>query len=172
MRNVRPVLTRSVLPAAALVLATAVSGCGWFHHDNVFAQPEDSRPLEVPPDLDAPNTDGAMQLPDAAPRSVSRSSMGASPSAPSVSGFNVPGDTGDVFTKVGEVLAATPGVTIASRAQVLGVYDVGYEGSNFLVRVTGVQGGAYVSAVDPRGVPSTSAGAVKLVAALKAALGG
>ena len=35
-------------------------------------------------------------------------------------------------------------MTIASRAQLLGSYDVAYEGSNFLVRVVAVDAGAYV----------------------------
>jgi hypothetical protein len=39
------------------------------------------------------------------------------------------------------------------------------------VRVTKVDAGVYVSAVDPRGMPATSEAAIKLVAALKAALG-
>ena len=54
----------------------------------------------------------------------------------------------------------------------LGTYDVSYAGSNFLVRVTKVESGVYVSAVDPRGMPATNDAATKLVAALKAALGG
>src|SRR3546814_3401164 len=75
-----------------------------------------------------------------------------------------------VFDRIGEVLAATDGVTIASKAQILGTYDVDYEGSKFLLRVTKVQAGAYVSAVDPRGLPASGDAPVKLVAALKAAL--
>ena len=43
--------------------------------------------------------------------------------------------------------------------------------SNFLVRVTQVTGGVYVSAIDPRGTPATDAAPVKLIAALKTALG-
>src|SRR3546814_14646871 len=50
-------------------------------------------------------------------------------------------------------------------------YDVDYEGSKFLLRVTKVQAGAYVSAVDPRGLPASGDAPVKLVAAPKAALG-
>ena len=76
-----------------------------------------------------------------------------------------------MFAKVGDALAATEGVTIASKAQLLGTYDVNYAGSNFLVRVTKVESGVYVSAVDPRGMPATHEAATKLVAALKAALG-
>ena len=45
-----------------------------------------------------------------------------------------------------------------------------YEGSDFLVRVVAVDAGAYVSAVDPRGLPATGEAAVKLIDALKAKL--
>ena len=69
-------------------------------------------------------------------------------------------------------MAATEGVTIASKAQLLGTYDVSYEASNFLVRVTKVEAGVYVSAVDPRGIPATGDAATKLIAALKTAIGG
>ena len=75
-----------------------------------------------------------------------------------------------MFNKVGTALASTDGLTIASKAQLLGTYDVSYQGENFLVRVTKVEAGVYVSAVDPRGMPATSDAALKLVAALKAAI--
>jgi hypothetical protein len=173
MRNAtkRPFLSAIAVPATALVLAAAVSGCHWFRKDDVFAQTGDNRPLEVPPDLDVPNTEGAMELPGAAPHSVTRSTMGASAANAAASGFTAKGSRDEVFAKVGDALAAIDGVVVASRAQVLGAYDVAYEGSNFLVRVSSVQDGAYVSAVDPRGVPATSAAPVKLIASLKAALG-
>jgi hypothetical protein len=72
---------------------------------------------------------------------------------------------------VGEALSKIEGLSIASRAQLLGVYDVAYEGSNFLVRVSAVDAGVYVSAVDPRGQPATGEAPTKAIAALKAALG-
>jgi hypothetical protein len=40
------------------------------------------------------------------------------------------------------------------------------------VRVTKVDAGVYVSAVDPRGMPASAEAPAKLIAALKAALGG
>ena len=76
----------------------------------------------------------------------------------------------DVFAKVGDVLGATAGVTVVSRAQILGTYDVDYMGSKFLVRVTKVGTGTYVSAVDPRGLPPTGDAPVKLIGALKTAI--
>ena len=96
----------------------------------------------------------------------------SSPSAASPVGFTVPGEREAIFAKVGDALAATQGVTIASRAQLLGTYDVSYEGANFLVRITAVDAGVYVSAVDPRGLPAAGEAPKKLIAALKAALGG
>ena len=82
----------------------------------------------------------------------------------------MPGTRDAVFARVGEALAATTGVTIASRAQLLGTYDVNYGGSDFLVRVTAVEAGVYVSAVDPRGMPASSEAATRLIAALRSAL--
>ncbi|GAB3317760.1 hypothetical protein [Luteimonas notoginsengisoli] len=172
MRHSAPSL-RFLAVAALAVAVLAASGCSWFRKGNdLYAQSPESRPLEVPPDLNLPDTAGAMKLPGDATQSVSRSSMtpAASP-APDNTGFTVQGDRDAVFDKIGEVLASTEGVTIASKAQILGTYDVDYEGSKFLLRVTKVQAGAYVSAVDPRGLPATGAAPTKLVSALKAALG-
>ena len=159
-------------PFAVAVLAlVAASGCHWFRKPTeVYQGSAASRPLEVPPDLDQPNTEGAMAPPEA-PRSVMRSDLSA-PAAADASGFTVPGDRDAVFAKVGDALAGIDGVTIASKAQLLGTYDVSYEGTNFLVRVTAVTGGVYVSAIDPRGTPATEPAPVKLIAALKGTLGG
>src|SRR5690606_28110193 len=156
----------TVLPAiAATALAATVAGCSWFSKDSGYALAPEARPLEVPPDFDRPSTDGAMAIPgESGQSSVMRSSLGqpghAQAAAQAASGFTVAGDRQEVYARVGEVLEGTEGVTIASRAQVLGAYDVSYEGSNFLVRVSDGQGGVYVSAVDPRGVPATGAAAL------------
>ena len=165
-RSIPSLLAR---PAVALLAVAMLSGCQWFRSENVFAEPEATRALEVPPDLDLPNTEVAMPLPGVETGSVTRSSMGTATPA---SGFTTSGDRDAVFTRVGEILAGTEGVSIASRAQVLGAYDVSYGGSNFLVRISAVEGGAYVSAVDPRGVPAGGEAPAKLIGILQAALGG
>ena len=67
-------------------------------------------------------------------------------------------------------LEGIEGLKIVSRAQLLGTYDVNYQGADFLVRVVGVEGGSYVSAVDPRGLPANAEAPLKVVAALQAAL--
>ncbi|MFC6842043.1 hypothetical protein [Xanthomonas theicola] len=166
-----------VLSAAVLAttMVAATSGCSWFHKGKPrgdYALAPEMRPLEVPPDLTAPDTSGAMKVPALA-SATQRPAAAAPGQAPvaSNSGFVVPGARDHVFGQVGDALGAIEGVTIASRAQVLGSYDVAYAGSNFLVRVVAVDAGVYVSTVDPRGLPATGDAPVKLIAMLKAKLG-
>ena len=162
-----------VAPLAAALMVASLSGCHWFGKKNeLYTQSAESRPLEVPPDLDRPSADKAMSLPAAAgSASVSASGMnnaGGSSAAPI--GFNASGDRDALFNKVGDVLSATPGVTIANKAQILGTYDVDYMDAKFLVRVTKAGEGVYISAVDPRGLPPVGEAPVKLIGALKAAI--
>lgn len=159
----------------ALVLAAilATSGCSWFHRkDKLYAGDAMSRPLEVPPDLDLPRTEGAVGVPNAPATATASATASAAPVAGVSNGFIVSGTREDVFAKVGDALGKIEGLSIASRAQLLGVYDVAYEGSNFLIRVSAVDAGVYVSAVDPRGQPATGEAASKAMATLKSELGG
>ena len=139
----------------------ATSGCSWFRKTNdLYAQAPEVRPLEVPPDLDQPNVANAVNIP------VPAASSGGQASAV---GFTTTGTRDDVYAKVGEALGAVDGVNIASRAEALGIYDVNYEGSNFLVRVVGGAEGVYVSAVDPRGMPASGDAPRKLIDSLRTA---
>jgi len=157
--------------AVLVVSILAASGCSWFRKNSPYKQPAETRPLEVPPDLDRPDTAAAVGTSS----SVTRSSMAGTPvqgaTATAATGFTVSGEPDAVFNRVGEALGAIQGVTVASKAQLLGTYDINYEGSNFLVRVTRTDAGSYVSAVDPRGVAAGGEAPAKLLAALKTALG-
>ena len=157
----------------AAMLVAFLGGCHWFGKDSELytAQP---RPLEVPPDLDRPNEEAAMKLPATASgqAAAAASATPATAGAATPIGFTVPGEREDIFNKVGEALGKVEGLTVASRAVLLGTYDVNYAGSDFLVRVTKVDAGVYISAVDPRGLPATGEAPVKLIEALKVALGG
>lgn len=169
---------RAALLSALAVAVLAASGCSWFRKDAaVYAMSAENRPLEVPPDLDLPQTSGALATP--AGTSALRSTTGARPGATVAAtattpglGFNVALPRDQAYTRVGQALDGIEGLQVASRAQLLGAYDVSYLGSNFLVRVTPVDAGTYVSAVDPRGLPTDGEGPTTLMAALKAALGG
>ncbi|MUV15096.1 hypothetical protein [Noviluteimonas gilva] len=163
-----PTFLRSVV--AATLLVGLLGGCHWFKKDSeLYKEEVAARPLEVPPDLDKPNTDAAMKMPPTASASAPAPVAGAGTTP---LGFTVPGERDAIFAKVGDALGGIAGVTIASRAQILGTYDVDFEGSKFLVRVTKTDAGVYVSAVDPRGLPASGEAPVKLMASLKTALGG
>ena len=156
----------------AAMLVAFLGGCHWFGKDSELYTAE-PRPLEVPPDLDRPNEDAAMKLPATASGQAAAAPAAAPATAGAATpiGFTVPGEREDIFNKVGEALATVEGLTIASRAQLLGAYDVAYEGSDFLVRVSTVEAGVYISVVDPRGLPAAGAAPGKVIAALKAKLG-
>ncbi|KAA8998743.1 hypothetical protein FJU31_10105 [Stenotrophomonas cyclobalanopsidis] len=166
------VSTVRVLSYALLAVAVAAGTSGCFKRGakGDYALAPEMRPLEVPPDLNVPAGAGGNQVP--ALSSATKPAAPAAAAAPAAgnSGFTIPGSKEEAFGKVGTALEGVEGVTIASRAQLLGSYDVAYEGSNFLVRVVAVDAGAYISAVDPRGMPATAEAPVKLIAALKAKL--
>ncbi|WDS38027.1 hypothetical protein [Pseudoxanthomonas sp.] len=150
-----------------------LSGCKWFHKGpkGDYALEAQARPLEVPPDLNVPSTAGAMQVPAVATGGAAGAGQQAAP-ASNTSGFNVAGKRDEVFTKLGVALGGVDGLTIASSAQLLGSYDVSYQGVSFLVRVSEIASGTYVSAVDPRGVPANGPESTRLMAELKNKLGG
>ncbi len=160
--------------AAIASLAVAVSltaGCSWFKKDNeAYKLSGEARPLELPPEFSRPDTSGAMALPSQGAL-ASETATRSTPSAQSGTGFTVAGERDAVFARIGELLQATEGLTIASRAALLGAYDVNYQGENFLVRASESGDNVYVSAVDPRGLPQTTPGASALLAQLKTALG-
>lgn len=159
-------------PVGLAVLALAIlgaSGCSWFKRDNaLYAQSPESRPLEVPPDLDRPRVDGGMDVPQA---TTSATRSGMADAAASNVAFVVAGERDQVFARVGEVLAGAEGVVLNGNSQVLGTYDLAYGGSQFMVRVGAGQGGVVVSAVDPRGVAAAGEAPERLIAMLRASLG-
>lgn len=166
--------SRSMIrPAVAVALAAtlvATAGCSWFRKDNaLYAPAPQDRPLEVPPGLDLPDTSAAMGVPQAGTSSVTRSGM-AAPAAQAANGFAVAGSRDEVFARIEPVLAGLEGVTVVSKAQLLGTYDIDAGDSKFLVRVSQTESGSHVSAVDPRGVAATGEDAVRVIEALRAAL--
>lgn len=155
----------------------ATSGCSWFRRgDALYANDPANRPLEVPPALELPRADATTASAAAsgtAPAATGTAVAGAAVApAAATGGFIVPGSRDAVFDRVGEELAKVPGVAVVSRAQLLGAFDVTYQGSSFLVRVGAAETGSTVAAVDPRGMPASGEAPARLMAQLKAALGG
>lgn len=175
-------MSRAAVAGVLLVGLVATSGCSWFRKsDELYAPSPANRALEVPPDLDQPRTDAGMAIPGSATASGTVAAAAAAPAGATASasaetaggaGFVVSGTRDEVFAKVESALAEVEGLTVASRAQLLGAFDVNYQDINFLVRVSEAEAGAYVSAVDPRGLPAAGPAPAQLIATLKAALGG
>lgn len=157
--------SRTALAAVLLLSLAATSGCAWFGKSNeLYADSPESRPLEVPPDLDRPRTQAAMGVPAATTASAAAPAAAVDGTA---IGFTTTGTRDEVFAKVDAALTAIDGVQVASRASALGVFDVNYQGSNFLVRISAVEAGTRVSAVDPRGMAATGEAPTQLIATLR-----
>lgn len=135
----------------------------------VAAASATAAPAAAPVVGDPATAEAAGTAPAPAPVPPSAGTATATPAA--AAGFNMAGSRDDAFARVDTALAGIEGVSVASRAQLLGVFDVNYQGVNFLVRVSEVEAGAYVSAVDPRGMPASGEAPVQLIAQLQAALG-
>lgn len=160
-----------VVASAVLLSLLAAGGCSWFRKGNrLYAQSPESRPLEVPPELDPTAVERANTSAGGASVSASQARPAATASTAETLGFTIAGTRDEAFDRVDKALATVPGVTVASRARLLGAFDIGFEGASFLVRVSAVESGAYVSAVDPRGLPATGDAARKLIAQLQASL--
>ena len=154
-RSMRPLL----LGAVVLALATAAGGCSWFKHKADYTKSGESRPLEVPPDLDLPDTAGATAMPS--PMGTGKSSATESRLAEAAS---------SAYPKIGEILAGIDGVVVNGRAEALGSYDVTYKGASFLIRVLDSAGGSRLVALSADGKMLNSGPAAELMAAVKAKL--
>lgn len=160
---------RALVIAGLAAAVCVTSGCSWFRKGNdAYKLSAEARPLEVPPELNLPDTSAAMQLPQSGTAAAQAAPAAAAPSG----GFVVAGQRDAVYEQVGTALAGLAEVKVVNRAQLLGSYDVSVGEANFLVRVVQTGNEVYVSAIDARGVPETRAEAQAVMAHLKTALGG
>jgi uncharacterized lipoprotein len=156
-RAIRPLLFVGI---ASLAIVVASSGCGWIKNKTHYQSSKEGNPLEVPPDLDRPDTSSATSLPTAASAGVSQAGVGTRFG-------HLPLPVADAFPKIGEILAATPGVVVNGRADALSSYDVSYKGESFLLRVLDAAGGSRLVALSPDGRMLTAGAAAELVTTIK-----
>jgi uncharacterized lipoprotein len=88
---------------ATLVAASLLGGCGFMHRhfdrkNDDYKRAVETRPLEVPPDLDTPSSSGALSVPAAS----ARTAVAATATTPSAALASVPPE-----------VSATPGATIS-----------------------------------------------------------
>jgi len=140
-------LPRSLLIGAVAVALVSATGCHWvrstFRGTPNYMKSQESRPLEVPPDLTAPDTSNAMAIP-------STSNLGSG-RVVGEGGFTVAGTAADNWPKIGAILAGTEGVVVNGNAQAMGSYDVSYQGQTFLVRIEDANGQSRVVAISANG---------------------
>lgn len=164
--NSTPRLPRSLLIGAVALALLSASGCHWvrgkFRSNPDYSKSQESRPLEVPPDLNVPDTSNAMAIPTA-------NGLGSS-AVTGEGGFTVDGAASDTWQKVGTLLAGTDGVVIHGRAEALSSYDVGYQGQDFLIRVEDMNGKSHVVAISSNGQVLRAGPASILLATLKSQL--
>jgi uncharacterized lipoprotein len=162
-------LARSALRTTTLALLVVAivgaSGCGWLRGRSAYEQSPESRPLEVPPDLDAPRIDPAMNIPGTPAAASTRAAVSGS-SAP----FTVADAADSTWRRVGLALERIEGVTIVDRAQLLSAYNVRYQGEDLLIRVAADGSNSQISAVTADGTAATSAAAGRLLGLLRARL--
>ena len=166
-------------PLLIAVIGTALltqGGCVWlrakFANTAVYEDSDQANPLEVPPDLDAPNTTAGIAIPDVTANPVTQGST-ATATVPAIGGdgFAMADTVDSAFRRVGVALGKIDGVTLGDSAQATGTHTVTYQGTTMQIRVEAAGDGARVSAVGTDGTPLTGGPAGALLAALKARLG-
>lgn len=152
---------RGLVVAVVAVAVLATSGCSWFRGKTGYELSPESRPLEIPPDLDTPARDGALSIP-----AVAASQRGIESRA-----FDLQDTPTGAFGRVGIALGRIDGVSINERSQLLAIYTVAYEGETFLIRIAPQGEGARVSAATTDGREITTGAGAKLLGLLRQRLG-
>lgn len=160
-------VSRALLLAALVALVSSAGGCRWLRGQSPYSLSPESRPLEVPPDLDRPRSEPALAIPD-----VSQRAAGAAVATSAVESFVVPADAPDsVWRRLGLALARVEGVEITERAQLLNAYNVRFEGETFLVRAQAEGENTRVIATAGDGRALSGGAAARLLGILKQRLG-
>ena len=130
------VLVRTTL--FAVVSATLLAGCSMFHHkDNYYSKAQETKPLEVPPDLDSPPASNELTVPAAGASSTTSSAAVSSTAAssatppqmsPSGDSLHVADSVGHAWTRVGLALERAQVGTISERNETAHSYTLDVEG--------------------------------------------
>ncbi len=176
MTPIRSVV-RPLLLATLVVAVAGASGCAWMRNklgnSDAYLRSPENRPLEVPPGLDTPPTQGAVAIPSLPAGAGPAGAPTAVPTADSagvvagIDAFTLADAVDSAWRRVGIALGKIEGVTVDDRAQLLNSYGVTYRGAAMLIRVEANGDGSRVVALGPDGRPLTT----DLLALLKARLG-
>ncbi|MFT3790030.1 MAG: hypothetical protein QM741_02935 [Rudaea sp.] len=132
----RHFLVRGFVPT--LIVATALlSGCGWFHRDRTeyYKGTQETRPLEVPPDLDTPVTTRELVVPGAtAPAGAAATAAGASPPSAAVAesgpvDLHVADTVDNTYQRVGLALERAQLGKVAGKDDAAHSYSYDFDGT-------------------------------------------
>ena len=122
-----------------LIVATALlGGCGWFHRDRAeyYKGVQETRPLEVPPDLDAPPTTRELVVPGTtAPAAGASSAAGVSSAPPTTAVVSGPVDlhiadsVDNAYQRVGLALERVQLGKVASKDDAAHSYAYDFDGA-------------------------------------------
>jgi uncharacterized lipoprotein len=135
---------------SVVAVAAVLGGCSLFHHhDNYYSKAEESRPLEVPPDLEAPPAANELNVPPAGGATAAASSPAPASTAPMTSppsgapaasnvtltgaGLHVADSVDHTWQRVGVAL---------DRAQVGTVSERDETGHSYTLEVSGLRAAA------------------------------
>ena len=121
-------------PLVAILLATSLSGCHWFKKKNeLYTQSAESRPLEVPPDLDSQSTTRSLVVPGAPSASPENVSNSAGVTPPSVAGgasdLHVADSVENTYQRVGLALERAQLGKVASKDDAAHSYAYDFDGA-------------------------------------------
>lgn len=151
---------RVLLVGVVLLAVAAGSGCGMFRKKTDYQSSPENRPLEVPPDLNAPRTNDTMRIPAASTATA----------ASAISAFRVADNPEGTWRRVGTELSRISGVTVNNRAEALRSFEVAYAGQTFLVSMQDAGNMTTVAAYAIDGQPLSSGPAAELLGQLQSRL--
>jgi len=178
-------ISRALLASTFAVALLATSGCHNkivrrqdgslrflpHRHNSDYSKSQENRPLEVPPDLDTPATDPAMQIPGARGAGSVPSAAGSIAPTSGNPSFLLADSVSGSWDRMGRALERINGVTISQRTQLLNSYEVQYKGATMLLRANQDGQSTRVDAVGADGQPVRTPEAVELLGLLRDRIG-
>lgn len=161
-------IRQGLILGAVVFALLSMPACGWMRSKTGYELSPEARPLEIPPEMNAPRSDLGLQVPQVA--SSPQGASGSQAVAPSQA-FTLADSAAGAYQRVGIALDRIEGVSINERSQLLTVYTVSYEGETFMIRISPEGENARVAAASTEGRELSSGAAAKLLGLLRQRLG-
>lgn len=115
-----------------LAAVASLSACSWFHHrSDYYTGAVETRPLEVPPDLDTPPTANEMVVPQSGSGAAGSSAAAPAPAVSSVSAtdLHVADSVAGTWQRVGTALDRAKLGSVSARDQNAHTYSLDFKGT-------------------------------------------